>query len=277
MQMSRPVPAAATTEKHPLDRVLTLSPVGDGSLSGTAQPDYWNLVGPFGGATAALMLNSILISPDRQGDPIALTINYAAPLAQAEFRVTPVAIRTTRSTQHWNIQLTQNANTLATASAVFGLRRESWHHSEIAMPAELPDASSTSALDRAAPMPWFKNYDLRPIRGMGSTRDPQVHTHAWIRDEPARALDFPALTAICDTVMPWMFRRRKENVPVSTVSLSVYFHVGTEELSRVGTEHVYTRSYGQICHGGFMDSNAQVWSRSGILLATTQQMMWVKE
>ncbi len=268
---------ASTSANHPFDRTIALNALGAGRYRAAAQPDYWNLVGPFGGATGAMLLNSALIAPDRLGDPVALTVNFAAPMAKAAFEVNTTASRTGRSTQHWNIELIQNANTIATASAVFALRRESWHRNEITMPDELPSAQSLGVLDRAAPMPWFNHYDLRPIRTLGSTRDPQVCTHAWIRDEPPRALDFPALAAICDTVMPWMFRRRKEMIPVSTVSLSVYFHVSSAELASVGSEHVYTKSYGQICHSGFMDSNALVWSRAGILLATTQQMMWVKE
>lgn len=277
LNMSSQNSADVLLERHPFDRAIALNSIGDGRWQATAQPDYWNLVGPFGGTTAAMMLNSAMMASNRVGDPVTLTVNYAAPLAQAAYQVDSTAVRTNRSTQHWNIHLTQNANTIATASAVFAGRRESWHRSEVSMAGDLPSVESLGVLDRGAPMPWFKHYDLRPIRNLGSTQDPQVCTHAWIRDEPARALDFPALTAICDTVLPWMFRRRKEMIPVSTVSLSVYFHVSSQELENVGSEHVYTKSYGQICHSGFMDSNAQVWSRTGVLLATTQQMMWVKE
>jgi Thioesterase-like superfamily len=268
-------PAAPLT--HPFDQAIALNASDNGQFHAIALPDYWNLVGPFGGMTAAMMLNSSLLAPNRLGDPVALTVNFAAPLALADYQVACTAVRTNRTTQHWNIELKQAAQTVATASAVFALRRKSWHQNEVAMAAEIPDAESLEVLDRGAPMPWFKHYDLRPIRALGSTREPQVSTHAWIRDQPARPLDFPALTAICDTVMPWMFRRRKVMIPVSTVSLSVYFHVSSAELAAVGTHHVYTKSYGQICHDGFMDSNAQVWSRDRVLLATTQQMMWVKE
>jgi acyl-CoA thioesterase len=267
---------------HPFDRAIALNAIAPNATGGSdfraiATPDYWNLVGPFGGMTAAMMLNSTLVAANRLGDPVALTVNFAAPMALAEYQVKTAIARTNRTTQHWTIELQQEAQTIATASAVFALRRQSWHHQEVTMAADVPGVESLQPLDRAAPMPWFKQYDLRPIRTLGSTREPQVSTHAWIRDEPARALDFASLTAICDTVMPWMFRRRKQMIPVSTVSLSVYFHVSGTELAAVGAQHVYTRSYGQICHSGFMDSNAQVWSREGVLLATTQQMMWVKE
>lgn len=224
-----------------------------------------------------MMLNSTLIASERLGDPIALTVNYAAPMAMADYQIDSCAVRTNRTTQHWTMALTQARQTVATGSAVFGLRRPSWHRAEVALPSKLPAADGLTVLERAMPMTWFKQYDLRPIRSLGSLDDPQVSTHAWIRDQPPRALDYPALVAICDTVMPWMFRRRKELVPISTVSLSVYFHVSSAELAEVGSDHVYTKAFGQICHAGYMDSNAQIWRRDGVLLATTQQMMWVKD
>jgi acyl-CoA thioesterase len=262
---------------HALDRAIALTALDDCRWRASASGDYWNRVGSFGGMTAAILLNAPLNARERLGDPIALTVNYAAPMAQTDFDVVSTLSRSSRTTQHWSMELRQDDKTIATALAVFGIRRESWEQVEVSMSAELPTAESLPPLGRAIPMPWFAQYDLRAIRTLGSLDEPQVSTHAWIRDTPPRALDYPALTAICDTVMPWMFRRRKLFVPISTVSLSVYFHVGTAELARVGSEHVYTKSFGQVCHGGFMDSNAQVWSRDRQLLATTQQMMWVKE
>jgi acyl-CoA thioesterase len=270
-------PPSSSSNDHPFDRGVALQAVGAGQFRGTASPDYWNRVGPFGGMTAAMMLNSTLIASERLGDPIALTVNYAAPMAMAEYQINASAVRTNRTTQHWTMALMQDQQTVATGSAVFGLRRPSWHRAEVTMPSDLPGADSLTMLERAMPMTWFKQYDLRPIRSLGSLADPQVSTHAWIRDQPPRALDYPSLVAICDSVMPWMFRRRKELVPISTVSLSVYFHVSSAELATVGSDHVYTKAYGQICHTGYKDSNAQIWSRDGVLLATTQQMMWVKD
>lgn len=262
---------------HPFDAGIALEPISETGFRGTASPHYWNEVGPFGGMTAAVMLNAVLVHPKRLGDPVAITINYAAPMARAGFTLETRIVRTTRTTQHWTLEIIQEGQSVVTATSVFATRRETWARNEIALPAQLPDADDVPALDRGSTMPWFRQYELRPVRNLGSSADPQVHTHAWIRDLPPRSLDYAALASICDSVMPWMFRRRKQAIPVSTVSLSVYFHTRGEELARVGEQMVYTRSYGQVCHAGFMDSNAQVWSRDGVLLATTQQMMWVRE
>lgn len=269
--------SGSPVQGHPFDHALALAEVSNNLFEGVASAQYWNLVGAFGGMTAAVVLNAILRSARSAGDPVVLTVNFAAPMAMARFRVSTRLVRASRTTQHWLVELSQDDQTIATATAVLAVRRKTWGHNEITMPDGLPSAEITAPMDRGRGLPWFSQYDLRPIRSMGSTSDPQVHTHAWIRDQVPRAMDFPALAAVCDTMLPWMFRRRKQNVPVNTVSLSVYFHVAGTELAEVGTDHVYTRSYGQICHAGYKDSHSQVWSRHGKLLATTQQMMWVKE
>jgi hypothetical protein len=46
---------------------------------------YWNMIGPFGGATAAVMLQAALVHPERLGDPIALTVNFAGPIGEGDF------------------------------------------------------------------------------------------------------------------------------------------------------------------------------------------------
>jgi hypothetical protein len=53
----------------------------DNIFHGHTSPAYANMVGPFGGITAAQALNAVLQHPQRQGDPVALTVNFCAALA----------------------------------------------------------------------------------------------------------------------------------------------------------------------------------------------------
>ena len=75
------------TSLHPLDRATLLSQNSDGSLTGRTDPAYAHAVGPFGGITAATLLNAALSHSACLGDPLALTVNYARPIADGEFRV----------------------------------------------------------------------------------------------------------------------------------------------------------------------------------------------
>jgi acyl-coenzyme A thioesterase PaaI-like protein len=80
------------------------------------------MVGPFGGTTAATALRAILLHPALLGEPVALTVNYAAAMAEGPFSVTAKPVRTNRSTQHWTVELSQ-ADATATRCGDDGHRR----------------------------------------------------------------------------------------------------------------------------------------------------------
>ena len=58
---------------------------GDSCWQGKTSPDYWAFVGPFGGCTAATILRALIDHPQRAGDPLSLTVNFCAPVAQGPF------------------------------------------------------------------------------------------------------------------------------------------------------------------------------------------------
>ena len=109
------------------------------------------MVGPFGGATAAAALAAVLAHPARQGEPIALTVNFAGPVAQGPFDIEATAARTNRSTQHWSVQMRQGTDVVATATAVLATRRETWSAVEAGFPVAPP-------MDRVR---WTSAYDMR--------------------------------------------------------------------------------------------------------------------
>ncbi|MCB1988598.1 MAG: thioesterase family protein, partial [Burkholderiaceae bacterium] len=96
-----------TTTPHPFDQALVLESTAPGHFRGHTNPAYWNMVGPFGGITAATVLRAILLHPDRLGDPLSLTVNYAGALSTGPFTVQAMPVRTNRSTQHWNVSILQ--------------------------------------------------------------------------------------------------------------------------------------------------------------------------
>ena len=121
---------------HPFDEAVALDALvasadehGRASarqFEGRPHPAYANMVGPFGGVTAAQALAAVLAHPERLGEPVALTVNFAAALADAPFRVEARPARTNRSTQHWTVTMTQTGAdgvdaVMLTASAVTAL------------------------------------------------------------------------------------------------------------------------------------------------------------
>ena len=102
-------------------------------------------------------------------------------------------------------------------------------------------------------------------------------TTLWLRDEPPRPLDFISLSAICDAFYPRIFIRRPRWVPVSTVSLTIYFHVDAPSLQRIGARALLGKARALHFGKGYFDQTAEIWSDDASPLATTHQVVYFKE
>src|SRR5690606_20096376 len=78
--------------QHLFDRAIALDSVAPGRCAGRTDAAWANMVGPFGGITAATALNALLLHPDRLGEPVALTVNFCAALAEGAFEVEAQAV-----------------------------------------------------------------------------------------------------------------------------------------------------------------------------------------
>jgi acyl-coenzyme A thioesterase PaaI-like protein len=92
---------------HVFDAAMALRPDGADRFVGHCGRSYWNSVGPFGGISAATMLNAVLQHPALLGEPVSLTVNFASGLTEGPFAISARAARTNRSTQHWMVELQQ--------------------------------------------------------------------------------------------------------------------------------------------------------------------------
>jgi len=266
---------------HPFDTALELdfSETRAGSARGQTSPDYANMVGPFGGLTAAAIVAAISAHPDRLGDPVSLTVNYAAPIDDGDFDIVLRAVRTNRTNQHWIAELSQAGDIKTTATAVFGIRRSTWSDTE-PQPPSAPDPEDAVQQDISSFVVWTRNYEMRFVEGAlpgdGAGESPESTSTLWVRDHPRRALDFPALTALCDVFYPRVFLRRGQFIPAGTISFTVYFHAEADDLARQGDDFLLATARAQRFSGGYFDQNAQLWGRDGTLLATTHQVVYFK-
>jgi acyl-CoA thioesterase len=269
-------------QPHPFDAAIHLEPEGEGRWRGHTHDAYGNMVGPFGGATAAAALAAVLAHPARQGEPIALTVNFAGPVAQGPFDVEAMAARTNRSTQHWSVQMRQGTDVVVTATAVLATRRETWSAVEAGFP-QAPPAETitrTPPLDRAR---WTSAYDMRFVQGpLQITADPPAGERdsvsvLWVRDEPPRALDFCSLAALCDVFFPRIFVKRPSWVPIGTVSFTVYFHADAATLAAIGSRYLLAHARAHQFRNGYFDQSAELWGPGGELLAVTHQIVYYKE
>ncbi|BDB22836.1 acyl-CoA thioesterase [Cupriavidus sp. TA19] len=273
--------ATAPVALHAFDEAIALEAAGENRFLGRTTPAYWNMIGPFGGITAATLLQAALLHPQRLGDPIALSVNFAGPIAEGPFEIEAQPVRTNRSTQHWNLTLRQGDSVATTATAVFAVRRETWACGEAVMP-EVPAAESLPAMGGFAPVRWLKSYDMRPVRGAKPTAEAGTEhsdslTQFWLRDAPARTPDFAALASWADSFYPRIFLKRAGFVPAGTVSMTTYFHADAPTLAALGDSHVLASAQAQVFQQGYFDQRAQLWSPAGQLLASSHQIVYYKE
>ena len=267
------------SSRHALDDALTLTGAGD-RLTGRTTAAYANMVGPFGGITAATVVRAIEQHPDVLGEPVSLTANFVGPIAAGEFAVYLRIVRTNRTTQHWYVELSQDDSVTTTATAVFALRRPTWSATELEYP-DVPAADAVPATAFPPAFAWGSNYEMRYTAGNltdidGTTRDDSVTT-LWIRDHPLRPVDFGSLTAMSDAFFPRVFRRKGQPGAAGTVSLTTYFHADSAALRAQGTEPILGTARGNQFGLGYFDQSAQLWGVDRTLLATSHQVVYYKD
>lgn len=279
------------TQSHPFDQALVLVPQGDGTLIGEATPAWANMVGPFGGITAATVVRAVTDHSQCLGTPLSLTINYVAGIALGPYRLHLKIARTNRSTQHWTFEIHQSqadgtSVCVLTGTALTAARRSTWGVNDVPMPAvrapeEVPVVQMPPVIE------WFSRYEMRGLSGpmpldwnaQESTLPPESASTSclWVRDSARRALDYPALAAYADIFFPRVWLRRAKHVPAGTVSMTVYFHASPQQIAQTGEGYLLAQARGQVFRDGFFDQTGYLWSRDGTMLATTHQLVYFKE
>lgn len=271
--------------RHPFDEAVALTALGEQRWQGRTSPAYANMVGPFGGITAATALNAVMGHPALLGEPLSLTVNFCAALADGPFTVTAQSVRTNRSTQHWVVAITQTGaegtdETVVTASVVTAARRTTWSVDDEPMP-QVPAPAAVGPYAVPSPVEWVRRYEMRPVEGAIPHTWDGTGSHSlsrlWVRDAMPRPLDLCGLTALADVFFPRIWLRRATLVPAGTVSLTVYFHAGSAQVAEVGHGWALGQARAQAFRNGFFDQTALLWSETGHLLCSSHQVVYYKE
>lgn len=268
---------------HPFDTLIALEKKAPDLYTAKPSVAYQNIVGPFGGATAAQLLAAVMKSETYAGTPVAVTTNFLAPIESESFHISVRKTRQNFTTQHWLVELSQGSGEelKANATIVTATRRSTWRETELRSP-QVASVDSILAMPREPKGKWFDRYDFRfadgdyPQFATGEEK-PDSRTTAWLRDRSYRALDFPSLLAMSDAYFPRIFIRKPKFVPMGTVSMTTYFHCMEADLSRVGDAYILATAQANVFNAGFFDHAGSLWSQDGQCLATTQQVVYFKD
>lgn len=269
-----------SSSEHPFDNAIALHGNASNGIAEVSR-HYQNMVGPFGGVTAATILNAVIRHPECEGVVVSLTVNFLGPIQSGKLELYPRLLRTNRSNQHWSVELKQGTEIQCSAMLVFAKRRETWEGTEI----ECPDAPSYHELKPFASAnmpPWVGQYDMRFVTGnpfcqaTPNSKQSPSESLLWMSDTKARVVDVLSLTAMCDAFFPRFFVRTKTFGPVGTISFTVYFHVSPDYLAEQNSTRVLGHARASNFYGSYFDQHAEVWGENKKLLATTSQVVYYK-
>ena len=245
-------------------------------FEGMASAHFKNMIGPYGGWSAAVLAKSLIEAAGPEMELVSITTDFLAGAREGPVTLDVVCDRGGKNTQFWNASLTAKGDKGPSnkAMGILSRRRETIAWTE----GSRPDAPPPEDCDRAnLPMAWSRTVEMRPTQsppfGKGIDRTDNL---AWIRLDPARPLDAVALVALADTPTPRLFFVTGEFGMVATVSMTVYLHASPEDYAAVGTDYMLIETHAARGGRGFYDQHARIWSRDGRLLATTQQIVWYK-
>jgi acyl-CoA thioesterase len=256
-----------------LDAALALAPDGQGRWRAHADADHESISAMFGGWTAAVLLRAVLSSAASDAQPSATTVNFIRPVAPAgDVSLTTARLGGGRSLEHWRADLhADGGELLATALTVLSNRRLTEEHVQFAM----PDVPPPEGLEQVhAPGPQGQQTEIRQVSGEWGSGD--TRGLVWVRDANRRPVDDLQLMYLADQYAPRSFFWGDGMRPSATITLSVYFHATAEELDAVGTDYVLNEASGTRGVRSTSGQFARLWSRDGVLLATTEQLCWYR-
>lgn len=265
------------------DEALTLTP-DDSNTVFTAHtaPAYQNMIGPWGGITAAALIKALSQRNDTIGQPLSLSLHYLNALAEGEYTISTEMISSTRTTQHFSVRVEQNGKPMLQALSLWGTLREAPREAKHTQPT-LPAPETIEPDDLF--MPWSKNYEFRFAKGgirqtlnppADQQPDESTESIMWVRNQPPRPIDYELIASIADSFAPRAMLRYRQYVPVGTVSLTVYFHASTQMLTSIGDDYIIAEAQTVNFGEGWFDHHGKIWSRDGLVLATTTQLAYFK-
>lgn len=243
----------------------------DAALHAQMNPSFAAFTGAFGGWTAALATQAAerLTPPDMHA--VSLTMDFLRGIRAGDVVATPTLDRTGRSVAFTRVEVTQDG-IAATASIAFGRHRKTDELTVATMPECTAPDSLESLRFPVEEVTWVREYDMRPALGRLLQRNDAMRTLVWTRRSDLTPMNIAGLFAIADASIPRIFFHYEHTSPIATVTMSVYRRATAEQVEAVGTDFVLIDAACQAAGNGFYDQHLNIWSRDGVLLASSNQL-----
>jgi acyl-CoA thioesterase len=243
---------------------------GDGSFGCDLRPDWWVAGGPNGGYLAAIFVRALSGEPGLGDRPLrSITLHYLGRPSEGPAELQVDADRHGRSVSFLRGRLVQDGRLMATAAAVFADERDGFELDQVEVPVVATPGETTELPDAPDGPPFGRQFDYRPAIGPPTFGGgDEALTGGWLRLRRDRALDAAALVAFTDSWFPAVFSMRTEPLGVPTLELTVHLR------GRLPREHDWAlgRYRTRLARHGFLEEEAEIFSREGELLAQGRQL-----
>jgi hypothetical protein len=246
-----------------------------------AGPEWSNPGGGlWGGYAIGLAIRVLEAEPEAVGEALSLTLTYVTAVPAGLLDVRTRRIRQGGSVGVWEVELLPAGSDQVGVHAIVTLaRRPATPAFAFAVMPDAPDPASLPA--PPPPSEAMRHYgaasfERRTLEGFPPAPGISSRSLTWVRSQRGR-FDKALLGMVTDNSAPRAMYALGPTIRTTTLTLTAYLHATAEELAEVGDDFILVECEGRVGGGGASDERSSYWSRSGKLLATSEQLAWYRE
>ncbi|HEY1425285.1 MAG TPA: thioesterase family protein [Caulobacteraceae bacterium] len=260
---------------------IPLTPVAPGRWRTVAGPEWGNPGGGlWGGFAIGLAIRVLEAEPQALGEALSLTLTYITAVPAGPLDIRTRRLRQGGSVGVWEVELLPAGSGEVGVHAIVTLaRRPPTPPFAFAV---MPQAPAPESLP-APPPPseamrhyGAASFDRRSMEGFPPTPGTDSRSLAWVRSMRG-PFDKALLGMVTDNSAPRAMYALGPTIRTTTLTLTCYLHATAEELAELGDDFILVECEGRVGGGGASDERSSYWSRSGKLLATSEQLAWYRE
>ena len=235
--------------------------------------------GLWGGYAIGLAIRVLETEPEAVGEALSLTLTYAAALPSGPLDIRTRLVRQGGSIGVWEVEiLAAGSEQVGVHAIVTMARRPTTPSFAFATMPEAPEPHALPEWSFGEPSQHYGSsaFERRTLEGFPPQAGGSSRSLAWVRSRRG-PMDKAMLGMVTDHSPPRAMYALGRAVNTTTLSLTVYLHATVEEIAEVGEDFILVECDGRVGSRGASDERSSYWSRSGKLLATSEQLAWYRE
>ncbi len=260
---------------------IVLTPAGANRWTTIAGPEWRNPGGGlWGGYAIGLCIRVLEAEPEAVGEPLSLTLTYAAGLPSGPLDIRTRRLRQGGSVGVWEVELCAGGSDEVSVHGMVSMTRRP-NTTPFAF-AKMPEAPSPENLPIPPGFPGASEhygasaFERRTLEGFPPTPGESSYSLAWVRSRRG-PMDKALLGMVTDNSAPRAMYALGPTIRTTTLSLTVYLHATAQDLAEIGDDFILVECEGRVGGGGASDERSSYWRRDGKLLATSEQLAWYRD